>query len=123
MTVDIDVTPEPEPVADDAPDVVVVDTGDSGGSDDIATGVMLGALTEKVEALEAQISELRLQQQLSEIETPAPDVEEVAEVVAEVVAEALAEEEEPEPVEPDTTPDRVHWAHRSRHELLSKGDN
>jgi hypothetical protein len=123
VTVEIEVTPEPEPVAD-APDVVVVDTGDSGGGGDIDTGILLGTLVEKVETLEAEIRELKLQQELAELSpAPAPDVEEVAEVVAEVVAEALAEEEEPEPVEPDKTPDKVHWAHRNRDELFGKGDN
>lgn len=121
MTVDVDITPEPEP-ASDAPDVVVVDTGDSGSSGDVELGITLGTVMAKLDELQTRYDELAARTIVAEtIADDAVDaVEDVADEVAEVVAEALAEEPEPEPVEPDNVPESVHWAHKSRSELFHK---
>lgn len=125
MSVDIDVTPEPEPVVDDGPDVVVVDTGDSGGGDDIAVGVMLGTLTARVEELAVRVEELASRTVVAEVTAEGAEdaAEDAVEALQEVVEELIEETEDSEPVEPDHTPEKVHWAHRDRHELFSKGDN
>lgn len=124
MTVEIDVTPEPEvEVHDDAPDVVVVDTGDD-NSDDLELGIRIGKLESAVEGIAASLAVIAERSVVAEeiAEDAVDAVDDVAEEVAEVVAEALAETEEVEEVEPDNTPNKVHWAHRERHELFKRGD-
>ena len=101
--------PEPDEPSNDAPDVVVVDTGDndSGVTDHVIDHA------ERLAALEAENAELR---RLAE---QAAATAEVAQAVAEIAAEDAAEpepvivESEPEPEpEPDVEPDRTHPFHR-----------
>ena len=101
----------PAPVVEDAPDVVVVDTGSGeGGSDDVELGVRLGHL----EAAVAMLTE-----KLGAVEVTAEVAENTAEAAIETAVEAAVEAEEaaeeaeevPEPPE-DDEPTQVHWMHR-----------
>jgi methyl-accepting chemotaxis protein len=109
-----------EPSGDDAPEVIVVDTGDSGGDDSgtaLETGKDIGALTVMVETLAASVTSLServdtLASRTEFAETIAIDAaNEVSEVVAE--AEEVAEETAAEIVDEIITPDREHFVWRN----------
>lgn len=117
VTVEVDETP-PAP-AEDAPDVVVVDTGD-GDSNDLEIGTALGALTVEVSTLAGAVAAIgdrvatieartEIAQETAEtaIDTAIDAQIEVGEVVAE--AEAVAEDAAEETVEEIIEPEREHW--------------
>lgn len=112
-TVEVVVTPpEDTPPVQDAPDVVVVDTGDSGSSDtalvDIARQV--GELTAVVNGLVAATVQ---------VEETAEQAEATAELALDIAVETPVEAEpEPEPVEPDEPPAKPHWTHRPFRDLF-----
>lgn len=108
------------PPADDAPDVVVVDTGDDSGSDnDLEIGVALGALTAEVATLSGVVNNLSERMDMAEANAAAAfDMAITAEstaIDAVVTAEQAEEEAEEtsEEVDEIIEPDREHRLWRS----------
>lgn len=125
VVVDIDAGSSPSEPASDAPDVIVVDTGDSNGG---ATDGELD-LAGRVGRLEAQVEQLRVD--VSEAQLTADIAETVAEnaaeeaVTAEVIAEAAAveaveAETEAETEPEDDSPAKPHFMHRSFGDLFGR---
>lgn len=117
VVVEVDESPEPETPADDAPDVVVVDTGSDGDSgNDLEIGITLGALAATVAEHSSRLDEIESRLSTTEVvaeaasETAIDAIVEVNEVVAE--AEEIAEEAAEEVAEEFIEPQREHWLWR-----------
>lgn len=131
MSTDAAVTVEVEPSSNggDAPEVIVVDTGDAdsgASSTELDHESRITRLEGRVDELESRVSETHLTAELAQIdagaavEIAADAAEEVRETVeevlpaAEAVAEEVAEEVAEDATEQDTEPDREHWFFKRR---------
>lgn len=120
VNVEVDASEEPPAVIEDAPDVVVVDTGSDSGND-LEIGATLGALSVQVATLTEVVNNLSARMESTEsVADTALTVAVDASIEAEnAVAEAdavLAEAEEvaQDAVEEMIEPDREHWLWKRR---------
>lgn len=132
VVVEGDETPPESASPNDAPDVVVVDTGDGGGASDgeLDLASRVGALEERVNRLEGDVSEAQLTADLADITAQnAAETADLAgtvavEVADEVIESELGEEatdEEGESTPPeDDPPHRVHWSHRPVSDIFKR---
>lgn len=106
--------PEPAPV-DDAPDVVVVDTGGDSGGDSLDVGLRLGDHEARISTLEAALGATVIA--VEEVASEVDAVEDIADAALEV---AVAEPDEPEPVVEDEPPADKPWTHKGMGELFGR---
>lgn len=109
---DVTIEVEPEPVVtDDAPDVVVIDTGDAATTDH--TDILV-ALSERVTRLEDTVTVLGAA--VEQVSYVAQDAQITADVALDVTSEvaAVVEEETTSEPEPEPTPDETPKSKKSR---------